>query len=137
MTDGSRHLARRTAIQALYQWALTEQAPDEIERNFINDHDFTGVDVGYFHHLVRNVALYKREIDSRLSPHVDRDLDTVDLVERTILRVGAYELEYEPTVPARVVLDEAVELCKQFGSDNGFRFVNAVLDKLIPELRPA
>ena len=136
MADGSRHLARKTAVQALYQWDLTEQAPNDIERHFISDHDFAGVDMEYFHNLVENVPLYHREIDSRLRPHIDRVLEKVDPVEKAILRVGAYELEYEHTIPTRVVLDEAIELSKMFGAEHGFRFVNGVLDKLVPELRP-
>lgn len=137
MTDGSRHLARKTAVQALYQWDLTEQDPRDIERHFINDHDFTGVDMAYFRHLVTSVPLYHQEIDSRLAPHLDRDFDRVDPVERAILRIGAYELEYETTIPVRVVIDEAVELAKMFGAEHGFRFVNGVLDKVAAELREA
>ncbi len=136
MADGSRHLARKTAIQALYQWDLTEQAPFDIERHFISDHDFAGVDMEYFHHLVQNVPLYHQEIDSRLAPYIDRILEQIDPVEKAILRIGAYELEYEPTIPAKVVLDEAIELSKMFGAEHGFKFVNGVLDKLVPELRP-
>ena len=136
MADGSRHLARKTAIQALYQWDLTGQSPKDIEHNFISDHNFEGVDMEYFHHLLNNVPLYKQEIDSRLNPHIDRLIDRVDPVEKAILRVGAYELEYELTIPANVVLDEAIELCKMFGAEHGFKFVNGVLDKLVPELRP-
>ncbi len=137
MTDGSRHLARKTAVQALYQWDLTEQAPKDIEKNFVNDHDFGGVDMAYFRHLVESVPLYQREIDSRLAPHLDRDIERVDPVERAILRLGAYELEYEPTIPASVVIDEAVELSKMFSAEHGFRFVNGVLDKVASELRDA
>ena len=137
MADGSRHLARKTAIQALYQWDLTGQSPQDIEHNFISDHNFDGVDMEYFHHLLKNVPLYQREIDSRLNPHIDRLIDRVDPVEKAILRVGAYELEYELTIPANVVLDEAIELSKMFGAEHGFKFVNGVLDKLIPELRPS
>lgn len=136
MADGSRHLARKSAVQALYQWDLTEQAPGDIEHHFISDHDFSGVDEEYFHHLVTQVPLYHQEIDSRLGQYLDRDITKVDPVEKAILRIGAYELEYEHTIPVRVVLDEAIELSKMFGAEHGFRFVNGVLDKLVAELRP-
>ncbi|KAA3621119.1 MAG: transcription antitermination factor NusB [Proteobacteria bacterium] len=135
MTEGSRHLARKTAVQALYQWGLTEQSADDIENHFINDHDFAGVDMAYFHHLVRNVPLYHQEIDSRLAPYIDRSMNLVDPVELAILRIGAYELEFESTIPVRVIIDEAVELSKMFGAEHGFRFVNGVLDKVAAELR--
>ncbi|MFT5113353.1 MAG: N utilization substance protein B [Parasphingorhabdus sp.] len=135
MADGSRHLARKSAVQALYQWDLTEQPAGHIKHNFISDHDFSGVDEEYFQHLITQVPLYQREIDSRLSQYLDRDIKKVDPVEKAILRLGAYELEYELTVPTRVVLDEAIELSKMFGAEHGFKFVNGVLDKLVPELR--
>jgi N utilization substance protein B len=137
MADGSRHLARKTAVQALYQWDLTEQDPHEIERHFINDHDFSGVDMTYFRHLVKNVPLYHQEIDSRLAPHIDRDIDRVDPVERAILRIGAYELEFEQTIPVDVVIDEAIELSKMFGAEHGYKFINGVLDKVAAELQGA
>jgi N utilization substance protein B len=135
MAEGSRHLARKTAVQALYQWDLTEQRPEDIEKHFINDHDFNGVNMEYFRRLVENVPLYHQEVDSRLAPYLDRDISRVDPVERAILRIGAYELEYEQTIPVNVVIDEAIELCKMFGAEHGFRFVNGVLDKVAAELR--
>ena len=65
-----------------------------------------------------------------------RDLGDVDPVERAILRIGTYELEYRKDVPTRVVIDEAIELAKTFGADHGYRFVNGVLDKVARDLRP-
>ncbi|GJL83092.1 MAG: N utilization substance protein B [marine bacterium B5-7] len=135
MSQGSRHLARKTAVQALYQWDLTEQSASEIESHFINDHDFVGVDMEYFHHLVHHVPLYQREVDSRLTPHIDRDFTRIDPVERAILRIGAYELEFELKVPTKVIIDEAVELSKMFSAEHGYRFVNGVLDKVAKDIR--
>ncbi len=136
MADGSRHLARKSAVQALYQWDLTGQAPDDIESLLVLDHSFSGVDMEYFRHLVKSVPEACSELDQRLAPYVDRDIGRVDPVERAILRIGAWELEFEPTVPVKVVLDEAIELTKLFGAEHGYRFVNGVLDKLAAELRP-
>ncbi|MDH3689023.1 MAG: transcription antitermination factor NusB [Gammaproteobacteria bacterium] len=136
MAGGSRHSARRTAVQALYQWDLTEQSPDQIENHFINEYDLSGTDLEYFHKLVRQVPLYRQELDENLRPFLDRDLDAVDPVEKAILRLGAYELEYEPTIPHKAILNEAVELAKTFGAEHGYKFVNGVLDKLALKLRP-
>ncbi len=136
MADGSRHLARRSAVQALYQWDLTGQDPHDIEGLLVLDHSFTGVDMEYFRHLLRSVPQHHQELDARLTPYVDRDLARVDPVERAILRIGAWELEFEPTIPVKVVIDEAIELTKIFGAEHGYRFVNGVLDKLAAELRP-
>ena len=136
MPTQSRHVARRSAIQALYQWDLTEQAPEDIENHFISRHELTGGALEYFRRLVEEVPLHHQELDSHLEPFLDRDFPQVDPVERAILRVATYELEYESDVPFKVILDEAIELSKTFGAEHGYKFVNAVLDRLAVTLRP-
>ena len=135
MSSKSRHLARRNAVQALYQWDLTEQDPADIEDSFIEGHDLSKVDQDYFRHLIRSVPLYHQEIDDRLSQYIKRGIDNIDPVERAILRLGTYELEYEKSIPYKAIIDEAIELTKVFGSEEGYRFVNGVLDRLAKELR--
>lgn len=132
---GSRHKARRSAVQALYQWQLTQQAPSDIENHFILDHTMDDVDVDYFHHLVREVPLRQHELDDHLVPYLDRDIGDVDPVERAILRIGAYELEFRPEIPYKVIVNEAVELAKTFGAEHGHRYVNAILDRVALDLR--
>ncbi len=135
IAKGSRSKARQAAVQAIYQWQLTQQAPGDIETHFINDHELSGVDLEYFHHLVREVPLRLHELDDHLTPFLDREINEIDPVERAILRIGAYEFEFHPEVPYKVVLNEAVELAKTFGAEHGHRFVNAVLDKVAAKLR--
>lgn len=135
VAKGSRSKARQAAVQAIYQWQLTQQAPGDIESHFINDHELSGVDLEYFHHLVREVPLRLHELDDHLTPFLDREINEIDPVERAILRIGAYEFEFHPEVPYKVVLNEAVELAKTFGAEHGHRFVNAVLDKVAAKLR--
>lgn len=137
MSKRSRHLARRNAVQALYQWDLTEQAPSDIEDSFISSHDLSKVDQDYFRHLIKNVPLFHMEIDDRLSQYIKRGIENLDPVERAILRLGTYELEFEKSIPYKAILDEAIELTKVFGSEEGYRFVNGVLDRLAKELRQA
>lgn len=137
MNKPSRHLARQAAVQALYQWQLTSQPPQDIEQHFINDHQFKDVDLEYFHQLVREVPLHLHELDDHLVPCIDRGIDEVDPVERAILRIGAYELEFRLEVPYKVVINEAVELAKTFGAEHGHKYVNAVLDKVAAKLRAA
>ncbi len=135
MKKGSRHKAREAAVQALYQWQLTQQAPEQIENHFILDHEMNGVDLEYFHHLVREVPRHLHELDDHIAPHLDRALGEVDPVERAILRLGAYEFEFQPEIPYKVILNEAVELAKTFGAEHGHKYVNAILDKVAAELR--
>jgi|SRR3990172_3673036 len=136
MVKGSRHKARRAAVQALYQWQLTQQDPGEIEDHFILGHEMDDIDVEYFHHLVREIPLHKCELDDHIIPHLDRELGEVDPVERAILRLGTFEFEFHPEIPYKVVLNEAVELAKTFGAEHGHKYVNAILDKVAQALRP-
>ena len=131
-----RHQARHSAVQALYQWDLTEQEPGDIEAHFINEFDLTGTDLDYFDLLIREVPLYHQELDANLTPFLDRDIEQIDPVEKAILRLAAYELEYQRSIPCKAILNEAVELSKTFGAEHGYRFVNGVLDKLAQQLRP-
>ena len=73
---------------------------------------------------------HRDSIDARLTSCLDRDLAMVDPVERAVLRLGAYELEYQTDMPTRVVLDESIEMSRIFGAEEGYRFVNGVLDRL-------
>lgn len=135
MVKGSRHKARRAAVQALYQWQLTEQSPHDIEHHFILDHEMNDVDLEYFHHLVREIPLHLHELDDHIAPHLDRKLSDVDPVELACLRIGTYEFEFHPEIPYKVVLNEAVELAKTFGAEHGHKYVNAILDKVAAGLR--
>lgn len=135
MVKGSRHKARRAAVQALYQWHLTQQRPGDIEDHFILDHEMNGVDVDYFHHLVREIPLHIHALDDHIAPHLDRKLGDVDPVELACLRIGTYEFEFHPEIPYKVILNEAVELAKTFGAEHGHKYVNAILDKVAAGLR--
>lgn len=134
---GGRHKARRSAVQALYQWQLTRQAPADIEINFLADDSLKDIDLEYFRHLVREVPAHIPELDGFLAPHIDRRIAEIDPVERAILRLGAFELEFHREIPYRVVLNEAVELAKTFGAEQGHKYVNAVLDRVALDLRGA
>jgi N utilization substance protein B len=136
MRKGSRHKARRAAVQALYQWQLTGQSAEAIEHNLILSHEMEDVDVEYFHLLVKEIPLHRSELDDHIQPHLDRKLNEVDPVELACLRLGAYEFEFHPEIPYKVVLDEAVELAKTFGAEHGHKYVNAILDRVAHKLRP-
>lgn len=135
MTSGGRHLARQCAVQALYQWDLTEQSAEEILNHFIQGHDVTDLDNEYFHLLVNEVPLYHRELEAHIIPALDRKFEDVDPVERAILRLATYELEYRKEIPTKVVINESIELTKVFSSEQSYKFINGVLDKIASELR--
>jgi N utilization substance protein B len=93
--------------------------------------------VDYFKDLLHGVPANLDELDAGLKGCVDRSIDSVDPVERAILRLGAYEMMHHPEVPYRVVINEAVELAKVFGAEQGHKYVNGVLDKLARKVRKA
>jgi N utilization substance protein B len=132
-----RRSARRAALQALYQWQVTGQDPGEIERQFQEEQDTSRLDREYFHELLHRVPAVVGELDAALAPLLDRPLARVDPVERALLRIGAYELAHRIEIPYRVVINEAVELARVFGAEQGHRFVNAALDRLARIARPS
>lgn len=133
----SRRRARRKAMQALYQLQLNDTPLPELDAQFMEEPDMLKADLDYFRRLVRGVSEYRAALDELLAPHMSREVAQADPVELAILRIGAYELRYCLEVPYRVVLNEAVELAKIFGAEEGHKFVNGVLDKLAQQLRSA
>ena len=131
----NRTQARRHAVQALYQWQLTGHDTSAIEEQFIAEHDMTKVDVEYFSELVRQVPLRLHELDDHISQFVDRSIDGIDPVERAILRMSVYEMEFRLDIPYKAIINESVELAKTFGAEHGHKFVNGVIDKVAKKLR--
>jgi len=130
-----RHQARRAALQALYQWQVGRQDLSEIEDQFLTEQDMRRVDLAYFAELLHGVPAQLARLDAELQPLLDRPVAELDPVERAVLRMGAYELACRPEVPYRVVINEAVDLAKIFGADQGHRYVNGVLHRLAKSLR--
>lgn len=129
--------ARHHAVQAIYQWQMTGQEIGEIRDQFLTEQDADGFDIDYFDRLLRGVPSNLNQLDAALGPCLDRSIESVDPVERAILRIGAFELLHQPDVPYRVVINEAVERAKVFGAEQGHRYVNGVLDKLARKVRSA
>ena len=130
-----RKRARRRALQAIYQWQITHQDASEILRQFREIQDLSQVDVGHFELLLRGVINENKRLIEALEPFLDRPMDQVDVMERVVLMIGAWELLECPEMPYRVVLDESVDLARRFGSEQGHSYVNAVLDKAARKLR--
>lgn len=122
-------------MQALYQWHLTGQDVADILAQFHEVQDFSNVDDGLFTTLVRKVTSEQADIDEKIAPFLDRPLNQLDVIEHVILSIAAYELLQSIEVPHQVVIDEAVNLAKQFGAEQGHSFINGVLDKAAREWR--
>ncbi|TAN06081.1 MAG: transcription antitermination factor NusB [Rhodanobacteraceae bacterium] len=131
----ARSRARRRAIQALYAWELGGNPMRKVIDDFRHEQDMQIADLEYFEDLLRGVEAHCQELDAGLAPFLDRDIERVDPIERAVLRLAAYELKHRLDVPYRVVLNEAVEVSKRFGSEQGHTYVNGVLDKLARQWR--
>jgi N utilization substance protein B len=131
----ARTNARKTAVQALYQWQMTGQNLAEIERQFVEEERLKDAQKSYFIELFYGVPKNLDAIDQALSEFVDRPVDAIDPVERAILRIGVYELLHRLDMPYRVILNEGINLAKYFGADGSHKYVNGILDKVAQQKR--
>ncbi len=108
-----RRRARRRALQALYQWRLTDQGAGEIIQQFMEEQDFHNVDTELFTTLVRQVISKHAEIDAKLTPFLDRPVEQLDVIEHVILSIAAYELLHSIEVPHQVVIDQPCQAVRR------------------------
>lgn len=126
----ARHNARRYALQAMYQWQLAGTPINDIENEFLSYHIDKKLDLAYFKELIHGVPKCQQEIDGEMQPFLGRPMHEIDPVELAVLRLAIYELLKRPDVPYRVIINEALELAKKFGSVEGHKFVNGLLDRI-------
>ena len=132
----ARSLARRLALQALYQLQINPLPWQDIQTQFALDPEAERVDVEYFRGLFAAIAPNREALDLRLSGLCEIPPQQLDPIEHAVLWLGLHELQSHPELPYRVALAEAVQLTKQFGATDGHKFVNAVLDRAAKESRP-
>ncbi|MDO8846171.1 transcription antitermination factor NusB [Methylicorpusculum sp.] len=133
----ARTNARKSAVQALYQWQMTGQNLSQIELQFHEDDRLKDAQKSYFHELFHGVPAQLDKIDEALAPFVDRPIEKIDPVERAILRIGVYELLLRLDMPYKVVINESINLAKCFGAEGSHRYVNGILDKVAQQQRTA
>jgi len=130
-----RHNARHYALQAMYQWQMTDASLTDIEAEFLQMHVERKIDLEYFKELIHSIPREQDELDNAIKPFLNRSMQDIDPVELAVLRLATYELIKRPDVPYRVIINEALELAKKFGSVEGYKFVNGVLDKIAKQTR--
>ena len=131
-----RFCGRRVmALQGVYQWLMSHTDPEAIDAAALEAEDFDKADQAFYRELLHGVTEEFPSLEASYAPHIDREVTSLSPIERAILLIGTYELK-NTTTPYRVVINEAVELAKSFGGSDGFKYVNGVLDKMVPELRP-
>jgi transcription antitermination protein NusB len=132
----ARSLARRLALQALYQIQINPLPWQDVQLQFAADPEAERVDRDYFRELIEGVAPNRESLDARLTGLCEIPPQELDPIEHAVLWLGLHELQSCPELPYRVALAEAVQLAKQFGATDGHKFVNAVLDRAAKESRP-
>jgi len=132
----ARTRAREFAVQALYQFVVGGNVADDIDAFTRDLSGFHKADSVHFDALLRGCMEQSGELDTAITPMLDRPLAEISPVERIILWIGAYEFQNCPDVPWRVVINECVELAKSFGGTDGHKYVNGVLNELAPVVRP-
>ena len=137
ISPSARRKARRFAMQGLYQWQMTGTSVRDIEKEFLEENDMKKVDMIYFRELMSGVVTQLDVIEEKIEPLLDRKLSDLDPVTLAILRLSTFELKDRIDVPYRIVINEGIELAKDFGSEDSHRFVNGILDKLSKEFRKA
>jgi N utilization substance protein B len=130
-----RSRARRRALQAIYAWQVSGGDANAVVAQFAHEQAHEIADLEYFDDLVRGVIGHRRELDASLAQFVDRGIEEVDQIERAALRIAAYELLHRIDVPYRVVINEAIDTTKRFGSEHGHTYVNGVLDHAAAQWR--
>lgn len=135
----ARRRAREAVLQALYGWqiggqdlAACETALHEIE----GFNQLREPEQKFAVSLLRGCIASHEDLREQLTPLLDRPFTELSPIEGSILLLGAHEMANSPETPLRVVLNEAIELAKTFGGTDGHKFVNGVLDRLAPSLRP-
>lgn len=137
----NRHLGRIVALQTLYELDFRVEVEeknlnrDEILNRNIDRYKEVLEDKEFIVSLVNGVYEKQTELDDIIQPIApDWPLSQIARIDRNILRIGVYELHYNEKVPKKVVINEAVELAKSFGSDNSSKFINGVLGTALKHL---
>lgn len=131
----ARHRARELALQGIYQWRLSGAEARQIEKQIREEPGLGKYDDAFFSALLSGVLKQTEDLEAALSPHLDRPVSELSPVECSILMLATYEMLLHPEIPYRVIINEAVELAKDFGGADGHKFVNGVLDKLAAKTR--
>lgn len=133
----ARERARRTALQALYEVCMSQKSVAEILNRYADDPALKRADKDYFRRLVEGICESRQELDVQIAPLLDRPLRELDPVEAAILNIGVFELMYEPDMPSRAVINEAVEVARMFGAADSHKYINSILDKAARHIRKA
>ena len=136
-SKSSRSRSREFALQALYQYLISGNSPSDID---VFTRDLTGfhkADAAHYDALLYGCVANASTLNALITPHLDRTMAEISPIEHACMWIGVYEFQHCLDVPWRVVINESIELAKEFGGTDGYKYVNAVLNALAPTLRAA
>lgn len=137
----NRHLSRTIAMQTLYEWDFNgaqEKNLDTLLKQNLEEFAPGFNDEGFTKHLISGVLKNKKAIDQLISKFATEwPLEQITIVDRNILRIGIYELKFDPDIPSKVAINEAIEVAKTFGGESSGKFVNGVLGAIYKEMEKA
>lgn len=129
----SRSKTRAYCLEILYQRVHNEDAIEEVLDRYAEKY---AVDIEFLQKLVMGILSKKSEIDALIEPHLqDRSLDEISDIEYAILSIGVYELMTHYDVPYKVVINESVNLAKQYGAVDAYKFINSIVDRVAKAVR--
>jgi N utilization substance protein B len=138
----NRHAARSVAVQTLYEWDFRNQ-PNGTATAALLEENMKAFSPGlteteFARALIEGVLEHQDEIDTTITTYApDWPLDQIMIVDRNILRVGVYELQFDDSIPAKVAINEAIEIAKTFGGHSSGKFVNGVLGAIYKDMEKA
>lgn len=135
MKPAARHKARKHTLQALYQSLINHDEINNILAQHLAAMNQEKVDAEYFRQLTSGILSGQDEVDAIFTPFINRSIHELTPIELSVLRLASFEMKHYLDIPYRVVLNEALELTKEFGTQEGFKFVNGVLDKVAKHIR--
>jgi N utilization substance protein B len=136
-SKNNRSRAREFALQGLYQSIVGGNPVDEVDTFTRDLAGFNKADAAHFDALLHGCVEHCAALDALITPLLDRPLGEISPIERAVMWIGSYEMQHCLDVPWRVVINECVELAKEFGGTDGHKYVNGVLNGLAPLLRAA
>jgi len=125
----SKRRARKRLVQALYQWQMNESPASNIITQFLTEQDMGKVDQPFFQKTLHGIIDNMDEMQSEITPLYERSAFAVGEVEKSIMMIAIYELKYHLETPYKVILNEAIELAKQYGGEGSHTFINGTLHK--------
>ena len=134
-SKSGRSRAREFALQALYQYIVSGNEPASIDLFTRDLAGFHKADAAHYDAVLHGCITTAEELDKLIEPKLDRKLSEISPIEHAVMWIGVYEFLHCMDVPWRVVLNECIELAKEFGGTDGHKYVNGVLNGLAPQLR--